>query len=403
MASCTSNEEATTIVQGDLQQPTVTWPLSSNLASHVDGINDFALDALRLVDEASGGKDIIISPLSLVYTLAIAADGAAGPTRNEITATLGFAPGNAHSLASLCASLIRHYDDDGGVLNAANAMFVRHGLRVGDDFRTRLVDCYDAMVEEADFSSAEAMEEINRWVATQTDGMIPRLEGGVDASTAICLLSAVSMKAKWEKPFTTSLTRNSRFLKADGTAAVWLPTMQHTDMMAYASTKDAQFLELPYKGGRYAMTICLPHSTRRPLEALKGTTGSGLLRQCLDMDPTLVNACVPRFATSCQKDLSAALSDMGISSALDPTKAEFPHIASKGGIFLSTLLQKAVINVNEEGTVAAAATVIGGETSTGDAVTPVRFTADHPFLYIITDKQASVIIFAGIYYGDTAD
>ena len=399
MASCTSEEGTTTTVQNDLTHPIVTWPLDKKQTMQVDGINDFAMELLRRADEVSAGNDIVISPISLVYALAMTADGASGQTRNEITTALGFTAGDAHSLASLCASLIHHYYDD-DVLNTANAMFVRQDLHVNDDFRMRLVDYYDAIVEQADFSVPEAMESINRWVSKQTHGMIPRLEGGIDASTTLCLINAVSMRAKWEMPFVTSMTRNSSFHKADGTSCR-IPTMQNTEMMTYTEMAQAQILELPYKGGRYAMTIFLPRSAVKPMDAFKGITGSGLLRERQTLCATLVNACVPRFATSFQHDLRTAVSDMGIVSAFDPAKAQFPHI-SDDDQFLSTLLHEAVINVNEEGTDAAAVTVVGGEASTGDSVKPVFFTADHPFLYLITDKDTGVIIFTGIYYGNNA-
>ena len=401
LVSCSDNDDDAPVVQTELTTPTVSWPLTRAQQAQVQGLNDFALRLLRTTVSHGDGRSIVMSPLSAAYVLGMAADGADGETRNEITATLGFRRGDAQAVDDLCASLISHTRTDGGCMHVANALFVKQGAELKQQFQARLTDAYDAEIAEVDFTQDATLDRINAWAEQHTNGMIPSILDDISPSTALCLINAVCMKAEWQQPFNAAHTGNKLFYFADRTSD-FIPTMSQTAKMDYTTTAKGKLLQMPYKGGRYAMNIFLPNENISPLEALGTMSGSELCDLTESMQPTQVNVQLPLITTESDHDMSPLLKEMGIITAFDKDKADFHNITDTKNIFINKIFQKAIMRVDEAGTEAAAVTIVTGDIWDAglERPIPVNFYANHQFLYFITDRDSGVIIFIGIYNGE---
>ena len=360
--------------------------------------NRFAFDLYGKIRGGSG--NLFLSPYSISTALAMSYAGARGETARQMASTLHFSS-DGDGLHSALAGLADQLN--GGVkpkpyqLDIANALWGQQGLGYRSEFLKLLETSYRAGLRTVNFHGdpEAARKTINQWVEAQTRDKIRDLlgPGVVDSMTDLILTNAIYFKGSWETPFPRSATRDDDFT-AEGRKKP-VPTMHMTADFKHFQGDTFQALELPYTDGDLSMVVLLPDETH----VLGGLEGS-LTAEKLDgwiakATRKKVVVSLPRFKMEYGFDLSKTLQSMGMKDAFG-RKADFSGITKDRDLYISAVIHKAFVDVNEEGTEAAAATATKfGARAIGKTPPPAIFRADHPFLFLIRDVKSGSILFLG--------
>lgn len=371
-----------------------------------DRLNDFSLRLFRCLQEE--GKSLVFSPLSLCYAMGMTGLGCDGVALKELNEALGLPENDETTLHNLLASLIANLPqlDDKVSLNLANAYYMnqmRSDVQINPDFRLALQNGYMAGCEILDFSKQASLDYINQWCSDQTKGFIPKVFERLDTSDISILINALYFMGDWTVPFSSNLTHEGTFTHENGKVEK-LPMMIHGEAMyfKYAEDKLMQAVRLPYAGGKFGMTILLPCEGKTTDDILQTLSAEELTKLAKNMKGTNVQMTMPKFETKSTTNLVEPLKQMGLPSwfsdlcllrglmqNLDGT----PH-----GMYISNAFQVSRIRVNEKGTEAAAVTVM--EYTDKAVLNQIFFTADHPFVYLITEETTGTILFIGTYHGE---
>jgi len=279
-------------------------------------------------------------------------------------------------------------------LNIANSIWGQQDFEFLTEFLDTLALNYGAGLRLVDFVKAteEARQAINQWVEDQTEDKIKDLipEGVLDSMTRLVLANAIYFNAGWMHPFEEGNTQDGSFYLLDG-SRVTAPFMSQEEDFRYAESDGFQAVELPYVGGNTSMVIFLPEADR--LDAFEAGLSSTRVNEILeDLEMQNVRLRMPKFEIESSYGLKEILSAMGMKNAFEA--ADFSGINGKTDLFISDILHKAYVSVDEEGTEAAAATaVIISLTSMPEA--PVEMTLDQPFIFMIRDNETGTILFIG--------
>jgi len=376
----------------------------------VQGGAEFAVDLYgRLAGQAG---NILCSPSSVRAALAMACAGAAGTTERQMAAALRLAPpaGERHpAMANLLAELNAPPLDWDGTpayeLIVANALWAQRGFPFQRSFVDRVAACYAGGLNEADFADPEAAAAaINAWAADRTRGRIPDLVSPAALSGLIRLVlaNAVYLKSRWREPFQRELTRDGAFHLASGDT-VTAPFMHQQTSLRYMETGEFQAVEIPYRANVLVMTVLLP-GRADGLAAMEKSLTAANLRQWLEgMRHEEVRLALPRFRFANWFSLAGALAGMGMADAFDAGAADFSAITQAERFFLSGVIHKTFIAVDEEGTEAAAATAgVAAGAAEGQPELPKVFTADRPFLFLIRHQPTGEVLFLGRLADPTA-
>jgi serpin B len=363
----------------------------------VESNNDFAF---RLFSEARSVKDsdtnLILSPLSITYALGLLNNGAAGQTQEEINTVLGFKDAGADGINAFCRKMLSEADglDKQTKARISNTIFVNEGMgyRLQEPFVKAANDFYDAQPEARNFADGKTLDVINQWASDHTEGMIKKVLSEDEFSPAFVsyLLNAIYFKGMWSQPFQKENTREEPF---SGGASVPMMHQEHSELV-YADNDLYQAIQLPYGNGAYLMTVLLPHEDKTISDVLAVLNGKQWQVKGGEYE---VDLKLPRFETSSDIELIPVMEALGMSRAFDPMLAEFPYFCNVE-ICIGLMKQVAKIKLDEEGTEAAAVTVIG-EKATG-MPKEIAFHACRPFLYIISEQSTGIIFFIGQYTGE---
>ncbi|MBP5800426.1 MAG: serpin family protein [Prevotella sp.] len=352
--------------------------------------NDFAFNLFR---KARGDESIVLSPLSITYALGMLNNGADGQTLQEINQTLGFGEAGADAINAFCQKMLIETStlDDKTKALIANTIFVNEGLgyRLQDDFVKKVNDYYNAQPQNRNFYDGETMDVINQWANDHTEGMIPEVLNKFEPSAVSYLLNALYFKGAWSKPFDVAETKEESF---GGGEAVPMMHKPYTDF-EYTENDIYQAVNLPYGNGAYKMSVFLPREDKTVGDVLEVLNGSNWkVNGFIEVDVKL-----PRFETDTNLNLVKIMKDLGMPTAFTEY-AEFPYFCNVPN-YISNMFQVAKIKLDEEGTEAAAVTVIeGGATSIPPTA---KFHATRPFLYVISEQSTGAIFFIGQYMGTT--
>jgi serpin B len=372
---------------------------SAPASSLVEGNTAFAIDFYNRVKAAPG--NLFFSPYSISTCLAMTYAGARGETESQMGQVLHFAKDQAQvhaGFAELQRRLNEAEQQKGIELSVANALWSQKDHSFTPDFLNIAKGEYQANVAQADFKTGadEARLEINRWVTQKTKDKIKDIlpAGSLTAHTRLVLADAVYFKGAWTRPFEKTGTTSQRF-HISATDTVDAQVMHHVDTVKYLETDSFQAVELPYGSDAFSMVVVLPRDIGGlpQLEAtLSTTTLSAWLGQ-LKMQK--VEIFLPRFKMETSLSLAPELGQMGMPDAFGP-KADFSGIDGAKDLFISAVLHKAWVEVNEEGTEAAAATTtVMTMNAIRKPTPPPVFRADHPFLFLIRDTRSGSMLFIG--------
>jgi serpin B len=375
-------------------------PADAALAA--EALNDFGLELLR--KGTMGGENAVLSPASIVLALAMARAGARGDTAGEMDLVLRSVASDAHPswLNALDAALAtrsgtfkdRANKDADVLLRIANQSFAQRDLPWEADYLDALAARFGSGLRLVDFirDAEGARLDVNAWVAERTEGRIPELlpQGSVDELTRLVLVNAIYLKAAWLSPFDEKATCPGTFHRLDG-PGMDVPMMHGTFGARYAEGDGWQAVELPYVGRQLAMLIVLPDELPAFEAALDGAS-LGKIAAALEDERVALS--LPRFGIESKLTLNEVLSAMGMPLAFDPDRADFSGITPVDDLYISGVIHQANIDVDEEGTEAAAATaVVMGIVSMPPE--PIPVAVDRPFLFALRDLETGAILFLG--------
>jgi len=351
------------------------------------------------VHEANEGN-LFISPYSIFTALAMTYEGARGETADEMANVLSVEQDN-ESFHSYMKNLYEVLNTKNAEYNisTANALWVKENLQLLEAYLDIIREYYGGDATEVDYSNpTEAAAIINQWVENQTNGLIKDLitADAISPLTALILTNAIYFKGIWETQFDPVNTTNRTFETSVETS-VETPTMSLVDtedVFYYTETDDLQILELPYTGDDISMIILLPKNN--DLSLIIDTIESDMFSEWIgSMVETNVDIYLPKFKVETSYSLGDYLIELGMNIPFT-SSADFSGITGGRDLFISKVIHKAFIDVNEEGTEAAAATAVTMTTSiNGDGSSRIIFDCNHPFMYLIQHKQTGTILFMG--------
>ncbi len=374
-------------------------PPTSEIESLVKANNTFALDLWK----HAGAGNTAMSPLSISTALAMTWAGAKGATADEMRKTMHM-EGATDLLVSQWARISYALQDSSRPLKLkiANRIYGDARYQFDTTYFTITRKAFDAPLEIVDFRAAPdlARQRINMWVEQQTEQRIKDLlpQGTIVADTRLVIVNAIYFLADWAQQFDKTSTFDAEFF-VDGKAGKRVPTMHLQSPFKYAKADGAALLEMPYKGGSASMYILLPDK-RDGLPALERALPGKLKTLQSKLADQLVMVSLPKFVIDPGEPLRLAkpLQTLGMKQAFDASTADFTGIASltdlKDRLFISEVLHKAFVKVDEKGTEAAAATAVAAVAG-GVPPKATPFTADHPFLFVIVDRTSGLILFIG--------
>ena len=373
----------------------------ANLSKLAVANNDFSFKLLKeLVTEKPGGN-VFVSPYSAATALQMAANGAAGQTKAEMqqvleTSGIGTAALNE---ASKAAADLLGSPNTNVILTTANALWYRQGAAVKPGFIEENQKYFGSTIKALDFGNVPAAEaEINQWASDQTHGRITGVANGmIRAYTDLILANAIYFKGKWEDPFDVKLTKERPFHSAGG-AETNLPMMAMSKKFDYRKGTGYQAVRLPYMGWNLAMYVFLPDTGFSPAKLLNIINGNNWRRVTVPgFDEREGHLVLPKFKLENTLELTAPLETLGMKTAFDSQHANFSGMFTDQH-YISEVRQKAFVEVNEEGTEAAAVTGIMAIASGIEEETPKPFEmiVDRPFLFAIVDARSEMILFIGV-------
>lgn len=388
-------------VRSTLERET-TSAAPAELAALVAGNTAFAFDLYRLL--ASGEGNLAVSPHGISVALAMLEAGAREETRSQILTALRFAADEDalhRGMNTLDLALATRGRDARGRdgtpfrLQVLNALWLRAGHPLKQPYLDRLARHYGTPVRRLDFAEAPeaARSAINQWVATQTAQRIPALlpAGSITPLTRLVLTNAVHFDAAWATPFAEEATAPALFQPLAGEPRE-VPTMVAERTLGLAEHYGITAVELPYDGGEVSMVLMQSQDGLAVLESQ--LTAERWAALSAGFAPARVRLFLPRFSSRATLDLVPALRELGMRDAFTASAADLSGIDGKRDLYVSGVVHQAVVDVDERGTEASAATaVIIGVTAIPEPARELRF--DRPFVYLIRDNATGAILFMG--------
>lgn len=375
-------------------------PVPPDRAAVVEGNNAFAVDLYGQLRNQSG--NLFFSPASVSTALAMTYAGARGDTASQMAKTLHFTlpPERLHpAMGALLADL--NASHNGYQLRVADALWVQRSYPILDGFLKLNKEDYGAGLNQVDFKAATeaARLTINKWVEQKTNDKITNLiqPGALNTETRLVLTNAIYFKGDWQTHFERGATEDEDFHLSHA-QRIRVPLMNRQGGFNYFDGGRFQALELPYVSGELSMIVLLPRELDG-LPELETSLTAANMRQWLGQlrhVPKVIVA-MPKFKMTQQFGLGNTLARMGMPKAFE-RDADFSAMSSERDLWISEVIHKAFIDVNEEGTEAAAATaavMLGFAMHAPDPTPPVVFRADHPFIFLIRDNRSGSILFMG--------
>lgn len=361
-----------------------------DLLGDAASVIDFSVRLTQMAN--TPGENTMVSPLSLLYAMAMTANGAEGETLAQIEAAFGMTVEELNGWLYTFAQEI-----DGEQFRVANSIWFKDDSRfhVNRDFLQTNADYYGADLYQSAFNE-DTLTGINDWVNDRTDGMIPRLLEKIDPDDVMFLINALCFDGVWETPYQESQVKEYQFITEDG-------QMQPVELMystedLFLKDENATGFIKPYLGGEYAFVALLPDEGVSVEDYLASLTGERLSHLLANAEHASVRAYLPKFEVEYSVMMNGVLADMGIVDAFDPDEADLGSLGTHdgGNLYISQVLQKTYISVDERGTKAAAATEVT-ITTEGSVEQPRTETVklDRPFVYMIVHMGTGTPLFIG--------
>uniref|UniRef100_A0A3P9KZW6 Plasminogen activator inhibitor 1 n=1 Tax=Oryzias latipes TaxID=8090 RepID=A0A3P9KZW6_ORYLA len=369
----------------------------AGLGSLQEKQNDFGLKVFSQVAEDSVDQNLALSPYGVASVMAMAQLGAEGDTYRALTAAMGFSLRD-RGMPRQQRFLQRDLASEEGV-NIASGVMVERKMSLEKGYRRALAKTFQTYPHQVDFTkSDQAVNIINAWVSDHTAGSIQDFlaSGSLSDETRMVLLNALHFQGLWKVPFNPKLTQERMFHCANG-SKVPVPMMRLTNRFNYgefvtSDGVDYDVIEVPYEGDTLSMLLVSPFEHDVPLGMLSADLSSQKIRQWRsEMRKVNRQLAMPRFSLNSEVNMKTALHKMGLGDMFNLATADFTRITSDERLCVSKVLQRVTIEVNEQGTKAAAATAA----VMFSRMAVEEITLDRPFLFLIQHKSTGVVLFMG--------
>ena len=386
--SCSKRED-------DLVRDPVPISLTEAQTIIIESGNEFAFDIFsKLAGSAAPGQNILISPLSISYALSMTLNGAKGETRDAMTEALRVSGIDMETLnksyKTLTEALLNI--DKKVLISIANSVWTENNFQVKKAFIDILTDYYDAESKPFDITDPSVPGLINKWIEDKTNGLIREMISELPGNTVMLLINAIYFKGQWKLQFDKSLTVDETFFLS-GNSEVRVAMMKNKKKYKVYEGKGFKIAEFPYGQGNYVMDVILPDEKQGLNSTLALINTRDYESWVSQMTEQEVEVSFPKFKYGFKRTLKDILSDMGMGIAFTDF-ADFSNISEQHDLLLTDVAHQTFIETNEEGTEAAAATVVTvGVTSMPPP--PLEFRMDHPFMYIIRETSTNSILFMG--------
>jgi serine protease inhibitor len=359
--------------------------------------NQFGFDLFKQLEGQDKGKNIFFSPLSVAFALAMTYNGAAGVTKEEMQRVLKLNGMTDDQINEESAGLMKslRQSDPQVQLAIANSLWARKGVEFKEEFLARNRKYFDAEIASLDFADPQTKTTINNWVSKNTQGKIPSIIDQIDSQMVLYLINAIYFKGLWTRKFDKAQTKNEPFYLLSGSQKQ-MPMMAQSGEYRYYRGDKFQAISLPYGKGGTSLYLFLPDKGSS-LDDLLNTFSHDTCAQWLKgFRNTPGDVKIPRFKMDYEQTLNPMLMALGMKTAFSINHADFSGMRDKRDVYISEVKHKAIVEVNEEGTEAAAVTSVGVRTTSLKVPQErFRFIADHPFLMIIRDETAGANLFMG--------
>jgi len=366
--------------------------MDNEVRTVVGGNTAFACDLYHALEDREG--NLLLSPHSISAALAMTYGGARGETEAQMAGVMHYdlSQGRLHPAFAALRDRLRTAGE--GQLGLANALWGQEGYHFLDEYLALTTDHYDAGFRTVDFERAteEARRTINAWMADHTGGRIEEIlqPGDLGPATALALTNAVHFKGSWAARFDSRHTQEGTFRTAAG-GEVGVPFMHQTRQFPCSIGEDLDVLEMPYERDLQSMVLLVPKG-EGGLDALEASLSPENLEGWLSrLTEQPVQVKIPRFQAGSRFDLAQTLQAIGMTDAFQGGRADFSGMTGSKELFISTVIHQAEVEVDEEGTEAAAGTVVAMKRGPR----PPQIAADRPFLFLIRDRETGSILFLG--------
>ncbi len=369
--------------------------VSGDMESGKTAVMDAALNLYRV---CGGTDNTLISPVSILSALGMTANGAAGTTKSEMEDVFGMTTGEMNEYLLTWRKGLPESKKNLTLHTANSIWFKDTGFTINQDFAQTNADYYDADLYAAPFDNS-TVSDINSWVNENTDEMVPEIIDQLPVDAVMCLINAVAFEAAWSDEFEESATYNGTFTREDGTE----------DDASFMVSSESVYLEGEnctgcfkyYKGGRYVFAALLPNEGVTVESLIDSLDGQELCRVLEDTAYASVRLELPKFEYDWSVDLATPLKELGVTTAFDSDLADLSGCgtADDGNLYISKVIHKTHIEVDEQGTKAAAATAVMVTAESApmedDELEYREVILDRPFVYFILDTQTTTPLFMG--------
>jgi len=375
------------------QQRVPPRPLTSLEKALVAADNTFGFKLFSTINKDEAGKNLFVSPVSVSMALGMTLNGANGATRDSMARTLQFAGLSQSDINASYKSLIALLTgiDPDVVFQIANSIWYRPDLNVEQEFRDVNIQYFNAEVNSLDFGDPNAANTINGWVDRNTNGKIKEIvKSPIPRDAVMYLINAIYFKGTWTYRFDQNLTRDDLFDLPDG-SKIPCKLMYQKGTFRYFANNEVQVVDLPYGDAGFSMTVVLPKAGTKIDDFVAQMTQQRWMEWTSTLSSEEGELYLPKFKLEYEKRLNDVLKAMGMAIAFSPSLADFTKIDKRGQLFISEVKHKTFVQVDEEGTEAAAVTSVEiSRTSMGMVI-----RVDRPFVFAIRENHSGTILFMG--------
>jgi serine protease inhibitor len=372
--------------------------LNEKAAVVVDANNTFGLKLFSKINESTpANENIVVSPLSVSIALGMTMNGADGDTRTAMENTLELQGMQAEAINESYQTLIHALTtvDPDVTMEIPNSIWHRNDFEVIQDFIDVNQDYFTAEVNPLNFDDPASVDIINNWVAESTHDKITTILDQIDPSAVMFLINAVYFKGTWNYEFDEQYTEPAAFYLADGTTKQ-VDMMKQEATLHYTSNNLFEAVDLYYGSGNFSMVIMLPKGSNGPDDIITQMNDETWNTWMNSFSEFNIQLSLPKFKIEYDKQMKETLTELGMGIAFDPSDADFSKINAFYELFIGFVKHKTYIDVNEEGTEAAAVTIVGMyTTSIGEGDVPYSFMVNKPFLFAIKEKDTDAVLFLG--------
>ncbi len=381
-------------------QPESSHPVQTDSAGALSpAINGFGFKLAKNLFTSDSESNVFISPVSVHLAFGMTFMGASSETETEMAEVLGMEGLNKKKFAELTARLLEDFEETPDVeVSVANSIWARVGLPFEKNFLKTGKEFFNAEIAELNFSSAEALETINRWVKDNTNGKIDKIVEQLNPLDVMVLLNAIYFEGPWRYQFKEEKTDERTFYLEDGSEKL-LPMMSQSGKFQFLERKKVKLIRLPYgENERVAAYVALPKDDSGLTGLIKDLNRKSWRKWISSMESAQGKLVLPKFELQYETELNDPLQDLGMERAFDKVKADLTGIIDlpTQNAYISKSRHKTYLEVTEQGTKAAAATSVKiGLTSVGPSQDSFEMVVDRPFLFAIRHEETGALLFLG--------